>query len=127
MNLVNLRIINFAHEEDGVFTHGTISTLDGSPKVSWTFGEDGGEFTTQRDLEDEDLDALWDAFNEPVFRKHLVRHPDAELDFRTNHLVGIIFNIRGEAGRFTYLIPVGERDPVWTSWLRRMEATQHPG
>ena len=127
MNLANLRIINFAHEEDGVFTHGTISTLDGSPKASWTFGEDGGEFTNQRDLDEEDLDALWSVLNEPAFRQHVVRVPDVELDFRVNYLVGIIFKIGDEAGRVTYLVPIAERNPVWTSWLRRIEATQHPG
>ncbi len=81
MNLKNLRIINFAHEEDGVFTHGTISTLDGAPKASWTFTEDGSELTNHLDVDENDFDSLWDAPNEPVFQRRQVRKPDIELDW----------------------------------------------
>jgi hypothetical protein len=112
-------VINFVHEEDGVFVNGTVSTLDGTPKASWTFAQDGGEFT-------QDVDALWNVMNEPVFTRHAVRSPETELDFRNNYIVGIMFNVRGEAGRVTYLIPSGERDPVWRKWLAGIEAIQRP-
>lgn len=120
-------IINFVHEEDGIFVNGTVSTLDGTPKASWTFAQDGGEFTQNVDVDEEDFDALWGALNEPVFQRHAIRSADTELDFRNNYVVGVMFSVRGEAGRVTYLIPSVERDPVWRKWLSGIEATQRPG
>jgi hypothetical protein len=64
--------------------------------------------------------------NEPVFRRHAVRSPDTELSFRNNYVVGILFRVRGEAGRVTYFIPSGERDPVWREWVAGIEAMQRP-
>ena len=70
----------------------------------------------------------WKAFDEsPVFERHAVRDPGTPLDVRTHYVVGSMFSTRGgEAGRATYLVPAGERDPGWLNWLRRVEATQRP-
>jgi hypothetical protein len=62
--------------------------------------------------------------NEPVFRRHVVRSANAELDSRTHYIIGVMFNVRGEAGRVTHLVPMSERDPAWVEWLRRLEETQ---
>ena len=124
MNSGNVCLINFVHEEEGVFVNGTISTLDGTPRATWTFAQDGSEFTRDVDVGEEEFEALWGALNEPVFVRHAVRRADAELNFRANYVVGIIFNVRGEAGQVTYLIPEGERDPVWRKWLAGIEAMQ---
>ncbi|HEX8913107.1 MAG TPA: hypothetical protein VF796_12175 [Humisphaera sp.] len=119
-------VINFVREDDGVFVNGTISTLDGTPRASWTFAQDGGEFTRDLDVDEDDFLALWDAMNEPVFVRHAVRDPDAEMDFRNNYVIGIMFLVRGEAGRVHYLVPAGECDPVWRKWLDGIEALQRP-
>ena len=126
MNGRDFQVINVVHEADGIFANGTISTLDGTPKVMWTFTQDGAEFEVSVDLEDEEFQELWDVLNDPVFVRNRVHSPDAELDFRKNYLVGVMFNFEGEAGRITHLIPAGERDATWTDWLKRVEQTRKP-
>jgi len=126
MNDRSICVINFVHEEDGVFVNGTVSTLDGSPKASWTFAQDGDEFTLDVDVEEADFEALWVALNEPFFQRHAVRSAETELDFRTNYIIGVMFDVRGEAGTVAYLIPAGERDPVWQDWLAGIQAIQRP-
>jgi hypothetical protein len=62
----NVCVINFVREEDGLFVNGTLSTLDGTPRASWTFKQDGTEFTQQIDVDEEDFTALWDGFPWPA-------------------------------------------------------------
>ena len=120
-------MINIVREDDGVFANGTIWILDGSAKATWTFHQDGGQFTNERELDDEEFDPLWADLNEPVFARNRVRRADEQLDFRTNYVVGVIFDVDGQAGQVTHLIPAAEPDPTWLRWLRRVEATQRPG
>ena len=122
----NVCLINFVREEDGAFVNGTITSSDGVAEARWTFRQDGGEFTNGREVDEDEFDALWSALNEPVFVRHAVRRADVELDFRANYIVGIVYDVRGDSGQVTYLIPAGERDPVWAKWLRGIEATQRP-
>lgn len=120
----NLTIINLVHEEDGLFTNATLSIINAQPKGSFTFSEDGNEFTREIDLAEDDFEALWSQFNEPIFLRCAVRSPDAQLDFRRNYIIGIIYNVNAEAGQMTYLIRNDESDPTWLAWLKKFEAIQ---
>lgn len=125
MSEQNFCLIDFAYENaDEVFVHGTLRQLMERRRPC---GRLRGKRARRRTIEVDvaEFDALWDVLNEPVFQRHAVRSPDALLDFRSNYVVGIVFNVEGEAGRMTYLVPFGEHDPIWQDWLVAIEATQH--
>jgi len=122
----NLTIINFVHEEDCLFTNATLSIINGQPKATFSFDQDGQKFTNDIDLEEDDFESLWSQFNEPVFVRCAVRSPDTRLDFRLNYIIGIIYNINGNAGKRTFLIPQNESDPTWLNWLRKFDSLHRP-
>ena len=118
-------MINIVHEEDGLFANGTISTLDGFPKASWTFDQDGIEFTQIVDVDGDDFDELWNAISKlDVFRRNQVKSQSTEMDFRNYYIVGIAFVSDTRSAQSAFLIPSGEADPEWLHWLARAEATQ---
>jgi hypothetical protein len=122
----NLTLINVVHEEDGLFTNATLSIINAQPKATFSFTQDGQEFTNDIDLNEEDFESLWSKFNQPVFVRCAVRSPSTPLDLRRNYIIGIIYNINGDAGKMTYLIHHNESDPTWLDWLRKFESLQRP-
>jgi len=102
----------------------TISDIDGTPKASWTFRQHDDEFSNTVQLTNNQFSDLWNGLNAPVFTRHAVRDLNAQLDFRTKYVVGVVFNMDGETGRGTFLIPQDETDPDWLEWLRQIRATQ---
>ena len=104
--------------------NGTISTLDGTPKATWTFAQDGRQSTQTCEVGGDEFDAMWEALSKPAFMRHVVVGPHKELDVRGNYLVGVTSVVQGEPVRHSYLVPVGQRDPVWRQWLARIDGTR---
>jgi len=115
-------MIDYAHESDGVFLHGTFSLIGDKVRATWTIDKHGNKKSLDVAMTEETFRGIWDAFNDvPDFKAGMVKDQDQKLDWRTHHVVGIVFNIEGQEGMRTYMIPAKGSSAAFKDWLTKLE------
>jgi hypothetical protein len=119
-------IISYAHEKEGAFYQATVSQIDGVCRATWTVSKAGRDKRKDGVVFKEQFTLLWNTIaDSPVFHRCALESPDASIDPVANHVVGIAFDLHGEQGVVSHLIPVSERAPEFLAWLRALSATYH--
>lgn len=117
-------IITYAHERAGTFYSATLTEINGTYRVTWTIAK--GPQEKERDclVTQEQFKSLWnDIADNELFHRHAALDPNATIDFKQFHIIGVAFDLDGEQGAVTHRIPRREADPTFKSWLKTLETT----
>ena len=118
-------LIDYGHMREGVLYHGTISDMDGTPKSTWTFEDGGQKVTREQPIDQATFDELWNTIaTSQAIQRHVVRDPQQQIDPGRFHVITIVFQQDGQAGQYTFLVPVGERAPEFVRWLEMLAVPQ---
>ena len=117
-------MISYAHERDGTFYLATVSEIDGAYEASWSVTKSNQKRTKDGVVTRDQFKRLWNTIvNAPVFHRSIPEDGNAGIDPVRFHVVGVAFERDGDQGVVTHLVPVTERDPEMTRWLRTLSAT----
>jgi hypothetical protein len=117
-----MSVINYAHIYDGDLVHGTLSDLDGSPKVTWSYNENGQRVTVEREIDEMKFAKLWNWIpDSAMFLKYRVRDPEAVIDPGRCHVVMIVFEIDDQQKQMAYMIPADADEREFESWLELLD------
>jgi hypothetical protein len=109
--------IDYAHEVRGVFCHGTISKIGGAVNCTWTCDKNGQQSSEDIAVSGETFDSLWDAFSAgQELNKYRVKNADQQMDFRGNHVIGLVYEIDGNPEARVYLIPATAKSNEFLRW-----------
>jgi hypothetical protein len=114
-------MIDYGHEAEGVFYHGTFSLSGGKAAAAWT--EDDGDKKKRREvpMTEDAFKGIWDSLTEIAdFQAGAVKDAHQPLDPRTNHVVELIFNMGGRKETRTYMIPAEGASPAFKAWLAKL-------
>jgi len=115
-------VIDYQHEADGVYYHGTVSLAGHTARATWTIVRGDSRQTLSVYVVEEVFSSVWEAYDSvPDFGAGLVTGPDREVDFRSYHVVGITWVVDGEEGTRTHLIPAESASPAFKVWLEKLE------
>jgi hypothetical protein len=104
-----MHIIDYVHENGSIFFHGAVSDLDGVPKSTWTWEENGGTVTQEQPIEQGTFCFLWNGIaNLDVFHRSRVRDPDRKLDWVSFHVISITFQKATKLTKACFLVPGDE-------------------
>jgi hypothetical protein len=116
-----MHLIDYVHENGSIFFHGTVSDLDGAPKSTWTWEENGGTVTQEQPIDQGTFRFLWNGIaNLEVFRRSRIRDPDRKLDWVSYHVISIALQKATKLTRACFLVPAKESDPNFLAWLQAL-------
>jgi len=120
-----MHAIDYGHIRDGVLYHGSISTLDGPPRCTWTYELDGRKVTREEPIDRATFESLWNGIVDlDVFRRSKVRDPQQKIDPAGFHVLGIVYGEKDQPKRKTFLVPADENDPEFLRWLAALNVPQ---
>lgn len=120
-----MHVIDYGHMREGVLYHGTISDLDGSPRATWTYEENGKKVTREQPIDAATFGRLWNGVNaSDVFKRCKVRDPNREVNPTVDHVVSIVYEKDGQQQRRFFAIPAEESDPEFLGWLKALKIPQ---
>lgn len=120
-----MHVIDYGHLREGVLYHGTISTLDGQPRSTWTFEQQGRKVTQELRLDRAAFQKLWNAVVElDAFKRNKVRDKSRTIDPAACHVVGLIYGDKEQPKRQVFLVPKDENDPHFLQWLADLNIPQ---
>jgi len=113
-----MHAIDYGHMEGRILYHGSVTNLDGDPKATWTYEENGRKVTREQPIEDTTFAFLcYGLDNLSLLRQYAATDPNQEIDPVRCHVVNYIFEEGEQRGRQIYLIPATERHPDFQRWL----------
>jgi hypothetical protein len=116
-----ISLIDYAYSSNGVFYHGTISNLDGTPKSTWTLSVGDKKTKLDQQISPEAFAYLWKGIEDfDVFKRTLVTRSDARLDFYHFQIIGVISKENGELRKSTYMVSPDETNPDYQSWIKTL-------
>lgn len=116
-----MHAIDYGHVRDGVLYHATISTLDGTPKSTWTYERGGRKLTRDQAIDRATFEYLWNAIvGEDVFRRHKLRDRSRQIDPVNYHVLTIVFGDAQQPKKQAFLVPAEENDPTFKRWLETL-------
>jgi len=114
----NKFMIDYAHESEGVFCHGTFTLIGGKVRATWTVDGGGNKRSQNVNMTEEAFRGVWDSLNEiGDFKAGAVKDPQQALDPKTHHVVGIAFSLGGQMTTRTHMIPATSASPAFQDWL----------
>jgi len=117
-------MIDYAHETDGVFHHGSFSLIGGKVGATWTVDDKGQKERKDLAMTEETFRSVWNAVKDiQDFKTGVVTAPDQQLDPLTHHVVGIVFSLSGQKGMRTHMIPASTTSPEFREWLTKIGYT----
>ena len=123
-----MHMIDYAHVRGAISYHGTISDLDGVPKSTWTCEQDGRKLTQEQPIDQDTFRFLWNGIASlDIFRRHVVRDPDRELDWECYHVIGIVYQRGLKPTHRCFLVPAEESDPEFLGWLEALRVPAGAG
>jgi len=116
-----IHVIDYAYSTNGVFYHGTISDLDGTPKSTWTLSTKDNKANIDQPIDQDTFSYLWNGIADfDFFKRSQVTKPDAQLDFYHFQVIGIIYTENGQQKMRTFLIDPKEADPKYKKWIESL-------
>lgn len=118
-------MIDYAHESDGVFHHGTFSLIGGKVGATWTLDRGGNKESRDIPMTEDAFRIIWDGVSGdiPDFKAGAVGDPNQQLDTSTHHVVGIVFNFGEQQGMRTCVIPSATATAEFKQWLTKIGYT----
>jgi len=118
-------MIDYAHESDGVFHHGTFSFIGGKVGATWTLDRGGKKDSRDIPMTEDAYRSIWDGVSGdiPDFKAGAVRDPNQQLDTSTHHVVGIVFSLGEQKGMRTCMIPSATASAEFKQWLTKIGYT----
>jgi hypothetical protein len=116
-----VHMIDYAYSTQGVFYHGTISDLDGTPKSTWTISVKDHKSQFDQPIDQETFSFLWNGIaSYRIFKVSLVQGKDTPLDFYHFQIIGTAFRKNGQAKGENYMISPSEPDPEYKQWIKKL-------
>ncbi len=113
-----MHAIDYGHKEGDILYHGTLTDLDGQPKATWTYEENGRKVTREQPLEQMTLAFLcYGLDNLKLLQQYAATDPSQQIDPVRNHVVGYMVEEGDQRSRQIFLIPAAERHPDLARWL----------
>jgi hypothetical protein len=123
-----MHVIDYGHVRGSVLYHGTVSDLDGVPKSTWAWEQDGREITQEQPIDQDTFRFLWNGVASlDVFRRNGILDPDRKLDPVSHHVIGIVFQKGPEPTHRCFLVPAEESDPEFLGWLEALNVPAGAG
>ena len=108
-------VINYNHGDAEAAVAATASNLDGVYKLSVT--RNGSEKT--KEIDNPTFQNLWDGIIDiPDIAENSVSDPDAPMDFRTHHIIGIVYSTGGQQGIRTFAVPADRTSKGFQNWVK---------
>jgi hypothetical protein len=118
-----VHLIDYAYSDSGVFYHGTISDLDGTPKSTWTISENDHKTQVDQPIDQDTFTFLWKGVESyQVFKKSLVQGADTPMDFYHFQIIGFVSreNGRQKASMSSYRLSPTEADPDFKQCIKKL-------
>ena len=107
-------LINYNHGDGANSVSATASNLDGVYKVTVT--RNGKDIT--KALDGPSFRSLWDGIIDiPDIANSSVSDPNVAMDFRTHHIIGVVYSTGGQQGLRTFAVPASAQSPEFQSWV----------
>lgn len=117
-------MVDYAHESDDVFYHGTFSLIEGKVASTWTVDRGGKKESRDISMTEDAFRSIWDGVADiPDFKAGTVKDPNQQLDTSTHHIVGIVFSLGEQKGMRTCMIPSATASPEFRQWLTKIGYT----
>lgn len=99
--------------------------MDGRIEAGWTFDRNDETVTEEHALSDEAFGMLWDGIAASLreggfFRACLFTDPARLIDPALYHVITTVQVQDGRVLYWTFMVPSGEVDPVFTAWLEAL-------
>ncbi|MFC0350689.1 hypothetical protein [Undibacterium danionis] len=116
-------VIDFFTQKGELATHGTMSLSNGLSKSTWTIGDGTTERKFPVFVDEEMFRDIWDFIgNTPDLGQFQVLSSEAQLDFRKNFVIGIVFDFKEQSGQRTYLVPHTCQSTTIMDWILKITA-----
>lgn len=122
----NAKALTYARIEDGRRITGSVTTLDGAPRATWTVRDDRGRRESTTEVEQETFDELWAEAHANWMASFRLDRASGDLDPERFHIVGVVLIIAGRSLPILYRVPGEERREEWLTWYARLRATGVP-
>jgi hypothetical protein len=124
-----MHAIDYGHKEGDILYHGTVSNLDGEPKATWTYEENGRKVTREQPIEQMTLAFLcYGLDNLALLRQYVATDPSQQIDPVRFHVVGYLIDEGDERSQQMFLIPAAEQHPDFRRWLAALNVSRRsPG
>ena len=124
-----LSLITSSEADSPLPCNAVLSDMDGRIEAGWIFDRNDETVTEEHALSKEVFGMLWDGIAASlreggIFRACLVTDPTRLIDPALYHVITTVQVRDGRVQYWTFMVPSGEADPVFTAWL---EALAVPG
>jgi hypothetical protein len=116
--------IDYVHQSNGVFHHGSFSLIEGAVKSTWTIDDGKGKKSRDLAMTGQTFKSVWDSVNNiPDFKTGEVKDPNQQIDPSTNHVVSVISIVAGHQSVQMYMISSTSVSPAFREWLSKIGYT----
>jgi hypothetical protein len=114
----NISAIDYAHESEGIFYHGTITLIDGDVGVTWTLDDGNGKKSHDIAMTGSTFKDIWDSLSTvPDFKTGVVTDPNQKLDPSADYVIGVVSSVGSQQKMQAYMIPAATASPAFHAWL----------
>jgi hypothetical protein len=118
----NVHVIDYAYSAKGVFYHGTVSNLDGTPKSTWTISVGDKQTQLVQPIDQDTFTYLWSGLsNFAVFKRSAVTDSNTKMDFYHFQVIGVVGAKNGQPDIRTFLVAPTETDPQYKTWIEKLQ------
>lgn len=114
----NISAIDYAHESEGIFYHGTITLIDGNVGATWTLDDGNGKKSQDIAMTESNFKIIWDSLSTiPDFKTGAVTGPNQKLDPSADYVIGVVSSVGGQQKMQAYMIPAATASPAFHEWM----------
>jgi hypothetical protein len=112
-------MIDYAYATKGVFYHGTISDIDGTPKSTWTLSVKDKKEIINQPIDQDTFAYIWNGVTDfDFFKKALVTKLDTHMDFNHFQVIAIAYKENGgQAEMRSFLVDPNDTDLNYKKWV----------
>ena len=127
----NYKMIDYDHSPDDQSCNAVVIDTSGGAEAIWTFEWFGELATHVHPAARETFGMLWSGIERSfsrrgVFWTSLVIDPTRLIDPKAFHVIATVQVSDGQVQHRTFMVPVGEDDLAFTSWLAVLATTTQP-
>jgi hypothetical protein len=125
---IHFHCIDYAHGDNSVLYHGTVSDLDGVMKATWSYEEQGEKVCREFAIDRVVFEALWDGLIDlAVIRRNVAKDMTAIVNLFTHHVIGAYWHEGAIPGMFVALVPQDHQDADFVTWLHHLNVPNGKG
>ena len=117
----SVMMIDYAHDTEGIFYHGTFSLIDGQVGATWTVDDGKGKKSRDIAMTEQTFRSIWDALGTlPEFAAGAAKDPEQKMDPSVAHIIGAASSINGRDEIRTYVISNAVASEGFREWLNKI-------